>query len=155
MLDQPGKDDAGEERFAGAGGAEDAGGALDELFKVQANRQALLASVADDEVALFRWVAEDGRYIAGLGAPHQGMMRRDGFNRDGCGVDQVRLAPGGVARAAWIGSDLEHQRGQHFQVGVERLPVEQRGRPWGRRVSLCSSAKRGSVAPSCRSVTRP
>ncbi len=64
-MDQPGQDDAGQEGFAGAGGAKDARRALDEFVQVQADRMALLAGVADDEVAAFLALAEDLGDIAG------------------------------------------------------------------------------------------
>ena len=77
-MDQPGQDDAGEEGFAGAGGAEDARGALHEFLQVEADRVALLAGVADDEIALVVRVAEDLGDIAGArpGAPGRGAAGR-------------------------------------------------------------------------------
>ena len=126
MLDQTGQDDAGEKGFAGAGGAKDAGGALDKLLQVQADRQALLAGVADDEIAFFLGVAKNCCHVACLGPPHLGMVGWHGLDRDGGGIFHVLLAPGGITRAARIGADLEHQRGHDFQVGIERLPVKQR-----------------------------
>ena len=155
MVDQAGQDDAGEEGFAGACGAENPGRALHEFFKVDTDRVALLARAAHHEITLLGRVAKDFGHVAGFRQAHGGVVRGHSFHRQWTGVIWMGAPPLRVARRAQIWPAFQHERRQHLQVGVEGLPVQQGGQPGGRRVSLCSSAKRGSVAPSCRSVTRP
>ena len=64
MLDEPGKDDAGEEGLAGTRGAEDAGAALDEFLQVNADRVVLFAGAPDDEISA-AGLTEDLGHIAG------------------------------------------------------------------------------------------
>ncbi len=79
MLDEPGEDDAGEEGLAGAGGAEDAGAALDELLEVDAHGVILLAGAADDEIGTAGFTEDLGHITRG-GQAGEGMVRRHGLD---------------------------------------------------------------------------
>jgi hypothetical protein len=57
------------------------------------------------------------------------MVRRDGFDRDGVRVFGVCLAPGSGSAGAGVGADFQHQGRHHFQVGIQRLPVQQPRQP--------------------------
>ena len=85
---KPGQHHAGEEGFAGAGGAKNAGGTLHKFLQIHADRVTLFAGVADDEMLpyLLR-VAEDLGHITGCGQADGSMMGRDGFDRQ-------RVCPG-------------------------------------------------------------
>jgi hypothetical protein len=88
----------------------------------------LLACVADDKVAALALFAEDLGNVALIRQVDLGVVRR--YVLDGqdarwvfeTGVDHA--LPVLVIGRARLGTDLEHKVRQHFQVGVERLPVE-------------------------------
>ncbi|MPM67141.1 hypothetical protein SDC9_114058 [bioreactor metagenome] len=55
VFDEPRQQNAGEEGFASAGGAKNAGAALNKLIEVNTNRVILFAGLANDEVAILFW----------------------------------------------------------------------------------------------------
>ncbi len=130
-VDQACQYDAGQEGLSGTCRTEHARGALDELLQVDADGVILLAGVADDEVAALALFAEDLGDVTFVRQVDLGMVRRHVLD----GQDARRVFETGVDHAlpvlvigrAGLGSDLEHQVGQHLQVGVERLTIKSFG----------------------------
>ena len=112
------------------------GRALDEPVQVDADGMALLARVADHEVAVLVRVAEDLGDVAAGGQADRGVVRRHGLDRQRARLFfGVFLRPGGVFRRVRFGAALQHQGRQDLQVGVERLAVQGLGQG-GRQARL-------------------
>jgi len=92
VMNQPGKDHARQEGFARPGCTKNTRGALDKLCQVNTNRQALLAGVTQDEVALLPRFAKDLRHMLRLRQVDGGMVDRDGLDRKRVGVG-LRMCP--------------------------------------------------------------
>ncbi len=122
---KPGQDDAGEEGLAGAGGAKDAGRALDEFVQVDADRMSLFAGVTDGEIGLLRRVAEDLGDVTAGSQLDRGMVRRHGLDRQGMRrVVGMLSGPGSISRVVRLRPALEHQGRQDLQGRVKRLSMQ-------------------------------
>ncbi len=126
VLDQSRQHDARQEGFSSPSSAKHPGRALHEFLQVQAHRQILLPSVADDEVFGFFAFTEYFGNIPGAGPAYRGVVRRHGFNRHWAALS---LLPKGKFWAARVGPTLQHERRQNFQVGVQGLAVQQPCQP--------------------------
>jgi len=84
----------------------------------------LFARLANAEDGLAVLPAKYLGNIFGISQLDRRVVVGHGFHRDGFADFRSVLRPGGVFRAGWVRTAVEHQGGHDCQVGVERVLVE-------------------------------